>query len=142
MEKYLLDSDTLIHYFKSKFRLEERIQKAGIENCFVSEITIAELIYGAEYSTRKEKHLREVDMTIERFVILPISNALKIYGKERARLRNAGTPVGSNDIFIAATAIKHDLIMVSGNTKDMGRIENLQLEDWTKPEHNEFLPKP
>lgn len=138
MEKYLLDSDTLINLFKNKFFIVDKIDAVGAENCFVSEVTIAELLYGASFSDRPDKHFGEVELTYEKFKILPISKVLEIYGSERARLRKAGTPVDSNDVFIAATALRYDLTLVSGNTKHMSKIENLKLEDWTKPEHNEF----
>lgn len=139
MANYLLDTDTLIHFFRKKFSILEKIDAVGQDNCFVSEISIAELLYGAQYSDQKDKHLQETEFAADEFGIIPISEALNIYAAERARLRKAGTPVGSNDIFIAATALRFDLILVSGNTKDMSRIENIKLENWTKKEHNEFL---
>ena len=140
MIKYLLDSDTLINFFKNKFFIPDKIGAVGVSNCFVSEITIAELLYGASYSDQPDKHFEEVELTYENFKVVPITEVLEIYGFERARLRKAGTPVDSNDIFIAATALRYDLILVTGNTKHMRRFENIRLENWTKQEHNEFIP--
>ena len=139
MEGYLLDSDILIHFFRDKFLIKEKIDSVGVENCFVSEITIAELLYGASYSTQPDRHFAEVELTREKFKVLPISKVLLIYANERARLRKAGTPIDSNDIFIAATALRYDLVLVSGNTKHMSKIVGLGLEDWTKAEHNEYI---
>ncbi len=140
MANYLLDTDTLIHFFRRKFAILEKIDAVGQENCYVSEISVAELLYGAYYSNQKEKHVSEAALITEEFNLIPISEVLTIYAIERARLRKAGTPVGSNDVFIAATALRFDLVLVSGNTKEMSRINGINLEDWTKPEHNEFIP--
>ncbi len=53
--KYLLDTNICIHFFKGKFNLIDKLTKIGIENCAISEITLAELIFGAENSTNPKK---------------------------------------------------------------------------------------
>ena len=61
MKKYLLDTNICAYFLNGKFNLKEKIDKAGFENCVVSEITIAELKYGVEKSAFKErtgKHLK------------------------------------------------------------------------------------
>ena len=55
MAKYLLDTDTCIAFLKGKYALLEKIEKVGYENCYVSEITIGELLYGAHYSSQVDK---------------------------------------------------------------------------------------
>lgn len=59
MKKYLLDTNICAYFLNGKFKLEEKIDEVGFENCFVSEITIAELKYGVEKSTFKEKNRTE-----------------------------------------------------------------------------------
>jgi len=139
MKKFLLDTDILIHLFKKRFEIISKLDAVGIQNCYVSEITIAELLYGAFYGDRLEKHLNEASLVKEEFNILPISEALEIYASEKARLRKLGSPIDSNDLFIAATAVAHNLTLVSGNTGHMSRIAALNLEDWTQTQYNEFL---
>lgn len=56
--------------------------------------------------------------------------AALIYGEIRARLEQQGTPIGGNDLLIAATALAHNLILVTHNTREFGRISELNLEDW------------
>ncbi|HCM77094.1 MAG TPA: hypothetical protein DIS90_11975 [Cytophagales bacterium] len=55
MKKYLLDTNICIYFLKGQFELDKRFEKAEVENCFVSEITVAELKFGAENSEKKEK---------------------------------------------------------------------------------------
>ena len=64
--KYLLDTNICIHYFKGQFGIKERIEKIGFENFAVSEITLAELIYGAEKSQQTEKNMKVVENFAEK----------------------------------------------------------------------------
>jgi tRNA(fMet)-specific endonuclease VapC len=60
MEKYLLDTNICIFILKEKYNVGERMMQAGFENCFISEITMAELLYGAECSADVEKNIEMV----------------------------------------------------------------------------------
>ncbi len=60
MKTYLLDTDICIFLLKNKHGIKGKITKAGIENCFISEITIAELTYGAYHSSGSQKHIKEI----------------------------------------------------------------------------------
>ena len=55
MKKYLLDTNICIFYFKEKYGVQKRLQQIGFENCAISEITLTELVYGAECSADIEK---------------------------------------------------------------------------------------
>lgn len=59
-------------------------------------------------------------------------NSLDLFAKEKARLRKVGTPIDDFDLLIGVTSINHNLIMVTNNTKHFERIQNIELEDWTK----------
>lgn len=87
MKKYLLDTNICIYFLKGQFNLDKEIEKVELSNCFVSEITIAELKFGAENSENKEKNKKIVDDFVSKFTIIPIFNSLDIYAKEKARLR-------------------------------------------------------
>ena len=68
---------------------------------------------------------------VSQFVSLPFDDSCaEIYGKIRADLAEAGTPIGSNDIQIASIALVNDLILVTHNVKEFSRIEGLKIEDW------------
>lgn len=71
---YLIDTNICIHYFKGRLRLKEKIENIGVENFAISEITLAELIYGAEKSQKVEKNLKVVESFADNIEILPIYN--------------------------------------------------------------------
>jgi len=136
LKQYLLDTNIIIFYIKGKFNLDIKIDKIGLKNCFISEITVAELLHGAIKSQNSTKHLKIVEDIQKNITVIPISNALKIYAEEKSRLEKKGTPIDSFDILIGATAINNKFIMVTNNTKHFDRLNNLKLEDWTKATTN------
>ena len=68
----------------------DKIKEVGIQNCAISEITLAELIYGAERSENPKKNHELVDRLTKELPILPIFEAIHRYGREKARLRQSG----------------------------------------------------
>lgn len=90
MKKYLLDTNICAYFLNGKFNLETKIDEAGFENCAVSEITIAELKYGVEKSTHKEKNRKTLETFQTKFDVIPIFPALDIYATEKARLKTKG----------------------------------------------------
>lgn len=139
MDKYLIDTDICIFYLKGKFGLNKKIIEVGIENCFISEITIAELTFGAHKSTQLEKHLAEVKNIRVLFEIVPIYGSIENFGREKARLHKAGIPIPDFDLLIGTTAVANDMVMVTNNTKHMSRIEGIRIENWTKLESNSYV---
>ena len=133
MTTYLLDSDTCIFLLKNKYGIKERIKEAGIENCFVSEITIAELAYGAFKSSRFEKHIAEAEKIEELFGVVPIHECIRLFAQEKARLSRMGKNIPDFDLLIGVTAVQRDMILVTNNTKHMSRIKGIKLENWVKP---------
>ncbi len=127
---YLLDTNICIHYFKGQFDLKEKIEKIGFQRFAISEITLAELIYGAEKSQKKNENIKVVENFAERIAIIPIFDSIRIYGKEKSRLRQKGTIISDLDLFIGATAIVNDMILVTRNIKELERMENIKIENW------------
>ena len=84
MKKYLLDTNICIYYIKGQFELNKKIAEAGEQNCFISEITVAELKYGVENSKTAEAMREIVEAFIPKFFVVPIYNSLDIYAKEKA----------------------------------------------------------
>jgi tRNA(fMet)-specific endonuclease VapC len=111
--------------------LGQKISDVGQENCFISEITVAELKYGIENSSTIESIKDIVEGFLPKFPILPIYNSLDIYAKEKARLRKQGLLVDDFDILIGATAIFNNLVMVTNNVAHFNRLTNIEIEDWT-----------
>jgi len=130
--KFLLDTNVCIHLFRGKFNLNEKFQQINIENCAISEITLAELIFGAENSPNPKKNYKIIDKFSEQVKILPIFNSIPIYAKEKVRLRKKGLMISDFDLLIGSTAIANDLIMITEYTKEFERISDIELENWVK----------
>lgn len=131
--KYLLDTNICIFLLRGKYDVAEKMNAVGFENCYISEITIAELKYGAELGhaqgfSQRNQHLNEFLSSIN---VLPIIDVLDLYAKEKVRLRLAGTPADDNfDLLIGCTAVKYGMIMVTENIKDFKNIQGIQLQNW------------
>lgn len=137
--KYLLDSDICIFALKDKFNIIKKIENVGVENCYVSEITILELTYGALNSQQIEKHRDEVVKIEELYSIVPIYAAKEHFALEKTRLRRAGNLIPDFDLLIGCSSVANDMIMVTRNVEHLGRIDGIQIEDWTKKEYNKFI---
>lgn len=118
-------------FLKGQFGLHKKIATIGEENCLLSEITIAELKYGAENSFQKEKNRKNVAEFIAKFEVLPIFPALDIFAKEKARLKTKGRILDDFDLLIGTTAIHNRLTLVTRNKSDFDRLNGIELEDWT-----------
>ncbi len=132
MTQYLLDTNICIYFLKGQFQLNKKIAEVGEENCFISEMTVAELKYGVENSKTLEILRPIVEAFIPKFAVIPIYDSLDIYAREKARLRKAGSLIDDFDILIGSTAINHKLIMVTNNVEHLSRLETIVIEDWTK----------
>lgn len=130
--KYLLDTNICIHLFRGQFNLIEKFQEIHLGDCAVSEITLAELTFGAENSLNPEKNQKIIDKFSEQVKILPIFNAISIYAKEKVRLRKKGIMISDFDLFIGATAVANELIMVTENVKEFERISSIEIENWVE----------
>jgi tRNA(fMet)-specific endonuclease VapC len=101
-----------------------------MENCAISEITIAELRFGAENSQNQAENRKVVDEFISRFTILPIFHSLEVYAREKARLKKKGMLIDDFDLLIGASAISNDLILVTRNVSHFERLEQIKIENW------------
>ncbi len=115
-----------------KFNLNKKFESVDPENCFISEITLAELKFGVENSEQIEKNKKVLDNFLTGVKIIPIFHSLDLYAKEKARLRKAGKSTDDFDLLIGVTSVTHNLIMVTNNSEHFKRIKGIILEDWTK----------
>ena len=114
------------------FNLKAKFEFANLDNCFIPEITLAELKFGVANSEKKEKNQKVLDNFLSGIKILPIYHSLDLYASEKARLRKAGMAVDDFDILIGVTSITHNLIMVTNNSDHFKRLKGITIEDWTK----------
>jgi tRNA(fMet)-specific endonuclease VapC len=114
------------------FELNKKFETADPDNCFISEITLAELKFGVENSEKKESNKKVLDDFLLGVKIIPIFHSLDLYAAEKARLRKAGNTIDEFDLLIGVTSVTHNLTMVTNNTIHFKRIKAITLEDWTK----------
>jgi tRNA(fMet)-specific endonuclease VapC len=99
----------------------------------IPSIVAAELVHGAEKSLNTERSMEQVKKFLMQFEITPFDTlAAYSYGKIRASLEKQGQIIGPNDLIIAATALSRNGILVTNNTREFSRVQDLVLEDWTK----------
>jgi len=128
---YLLDTNIVAFYFRGNKNVTDRIKLIGLKNCFISEITIAELKYGANKSAKFEYHNKLIEDFTEDINVIPITNILNLYASEKVRLEKIGTRIDDFDLLIGATAISNELILVTNNIKHLQRMSIVNIEDWT-----------
>ena len=119
---------------RGMFELNRKITLAGIRNCYLSEITVAELYYGAENSDNPQKTMRQTEEFISLFHVIPFGKSLHTFGREMAYLKSIGRKIESFDMAIGATALQHKMVMVTDNIDHLGRIRGIEIEDWKTEE--------
>lgn len=135
MSGYLLDTNICIHLLNGDFNLAEKVEQVGLANCFISELTIAELLYGVAGSapdrqTRNRQNLDKFLRLFPRSHRLPISDALEIYAEQKAHLKRIGRLQGEFDLLIGCTALAHGLTLATRNTRHFTDLQGIQLENW------------
>ena len=131
---YLLDTNICIHFLNGQFNIDQKIAQIGFDKCFISELTILEMLYGVinSDSFKKGSNLQKLEgfENVVKDRILPIRSVFEKFAIQKSRLRKLGTPISDFDLLIACTALDHNLTLVSRNIKEMSRIEGLNLENW------------
>lgn len=127
---FLLDTCILIPIFKGDCDIQKRVWDIGFDQVFVPEPVLAELLVGA-YKSGIPEEMDHVQWVRRYFNVLPASPAIfDRYARLRATLEKQGTRLDSFDLLIAATALEHNLILVTGNVKHFFRIPDLRMENW------------
>ena len=134
MLAYLLDTNIVMHVIKRRPVELLAAFNVNAARMAISVITLAELLHGAEKSSRPAAHLAVVEDFVSRLEVLPYTaKAAQHYGQIRAALERAGEPIGVNDLHIAAHARSEGLTLVTHNTGEFRRVPALQIENWLQP---------
>jgi tRNA(fMet)-specific endonuclease VapC len=129
---YLLDTNACIRILNGTSpALTERLRFVPRSQLRLSSVVKGELLYGARKSSRVAENLRLLERFFETIASLPFDDeCAEEYGFLREELDRAGTPIGPNDLLIAATARAHGAILVTHNVREFSRVAELRLEDW------------
>ena len=132
---FLLDTNVCIRILNgSSPPVAARLQATNPAEVRLSAVVKAELLYGARKSTRIDDNLRLLRRFFIPFVSLPFDDrCAEEAGLIRLDVERSGRPIGPNDLLIAASARAHDLVLVTHNRREFGRIPGLRVEDWESP---------
>ena len=132
--RYLLDTNICVFLIRRKSAaVLARFGQYGIDELAISTVTLAELRYGADKSQRPEQNHAALDAFLVPLAVVDFdSRAAARYGRLRADLERAGTPIGPLDTMIAACALARGVPLVTSNTAEFSQVPGLQVEDWTR----------
>lgn len=130
MTGYLLDTNICIFAMRDMYGVNERLESISPQQCFVADVTVMELRFGAYKSEKKEENLRIVNDFLSKVKVVPFAAAIDDFCQEKLRLQSLGTPIEDYDLFIGCAAKAIGLIMVTDNVQHLGRIEGLEVENW------------
>lgn len=133
MPRYMLDTDTCSYIMKrSSDAVLKRLQRVPVSDVCISVITKSELLFGVELSPRRQQDEVALSAFLRYVEVLDFpDDAAPHYAKIRADLRTRGAMIGANDLWIAAHARGLGLTLVTNNTGEFGRVDNLVIENWT-----------
>ena len=131
MLRYLLDTNIVIYVLKRRPVEVLSSFNANASRMAISSITLAEVLHGAEKSSRVSENLAAIEDFCSRLEVLPYGpKAAQHYGAIRAALEKLGQPIGVNDMHIAAHARSEGLVLVTNNMGEFARVPALELENW------------
>ncbi len=134
MKQALLDTDTVSYFFRGHpnvvAKLNEYLQEFGFVN--ISVVTYYEVLNGLYYKDAR-KQLAHFEQFVALNQIIPLhQNIAKTAAETFADLRRTGQVIGHNDVLIAATAMVNDMVLITNNVSDFGRIVGLEMDNWVE----------
>lgn len=128
---YVLDTNTLIYFFKGKGRVAERLFMEKPANIGIPAVVLYELETGIAKSTSPRKRSGQLKSLLMATSVLPFNTEeAKASAVIRVRLERRGELIGPHDILIAGTAVANQATLVSHNLSEFNRVDGLNTEDW------------
>ena len=126
--RYILDTDWIINLLAGKKDAEERIQQFDPEEIVVSLVTVAEIYESAYNFANPEAHIQTFRSFLSNFQLLNLNLPIvEKFAEVRAHLRRKGQMISDFDILLGATALHHDLIVLTYNKKHFQRIPDIKI---------------
>ena len=131
---YLLDTNACIQFLRdTDSAIALKLASVPLSEVTLCSVVKAELHYGAQRSADPDRSTKVLEEFFSHFASLPFSDqAAEVYGRVRAYLARQGTLIGPNDLLIASIALAHGVTLVTHNTREFGRLPDLQIEDWER----------
>jgi len=128
---YILDTNTLIYFFKGMGNVSIRLLQTPPRSIGIPTVVLFELEVGIAKSNSPKKRRLQLENLTATVNILPFGHeVVKLAAAIRVDLENRGKPIGPYDVLIAGTALANKGVLVTHNTSEFERIERLQMEDW------------
>ena len=130
--KYMLDTNIIVYILNSRpEKVRKRFTRYSPEDICISSVTLAELEYGICNSSRPDQNRIALMMFLADIDVIPFdAQAAADYGEIRFDLKRKGTPIGANDLLIAAHARSLGLTLVTNNSREFDRVDGLKVENW------------
>jgi tRNA(fMet)-specific endonuclease VapC len=129
----MLDTNVLIAALKGQPEVRQRLEAVPLSAMRLSAIVLGELEFGAEKSIHSERNRARLAALTQRLPLVGIDYATtRHYGQVRALLERQGTPIGANDMWIAAQALAIEATLVTDNEREFSRVPGLVLENWLR----------
>lgn len=128
---YLLDTNTLLYFFKGTGNVSDRLLRESPQEIGIPSIVLLEVEVGIVKSRSPKKRTEQLKELASVVSVIPFgSNEARSSAFIRARLESEGLSIGPYNVLIAGTAIAHNAILVTHNTREFSRIEGLSIQDW------------
>ena len=133
IQQFLLDTNAIIEIMRNPQGMVARrlMENGGVSYCAITDITLYELYAGAYASKHVDKNVAAVDRLTDWIQVIPSAQAYKEAARQKIALRAGGQIIEVIDILIGCTAIVSKRILVSSNLKHLGRLQGIQINDWS-----------
>ena len=129
--RHLLDTNIVIAAMKGNAAVVGRLESTPLANLVLCPVVLGELEFGAEKSAHSERNRARLAELAERLPLAVVdAETSRCYGRIRAELEQAGTPIGAHDSWIAAHALALHAILVTDNIREFSRVSGLTVENW------------
>ena len=133
--KHLVDTDWVVDYLKGKQLIVERLKTLAPDGLAISLITYGEIYEGIYYGRDPQRHELGFRNFLSGVTVLPLTpTIMRQFARLRGELRGKGQLIGDPDLLIAATALHHDLTLLTHNSRHFTRIPGLRVEDDPAPQ--------
>ncbi len=128
----ILDTNICVRFLRGDESVVRRLLDADEnDDLRIPAMVEGELFYGVEKSERRDENREKVKALL---AFLPVCHAddetMEKFGELKAKAEAAGRRVDDADVIIAATAMRHGALLVTGNTRHFSRFDGLEIEDW------------
>jgi tRNA(fMet)-specific endonuclease VapC len=132
MKGYLLDTSICVALLRGNRSISKKINAIGKDRCFINDVVVAELLFGAYKSERQKENLEQIAAFVSEIEVIPFADSMHVFAQERLRLWNSGNKIEDFDLLIGCAAKTKGLTMVTHNVNHFEHIEGLEIEDWVK----------